>query len=75
MAAASDTFCPHLSKSLAFLFACLSHKLLQTIDGTSLDYSTTIVKEKLEEPLDFGSQRGLPHSTYYLLALYSLVPH
>ena len=76
MAAVLDTFCPHLPKSLAFFFAYLCHKLLQTINTTNPDYSTTIVKEKkLEETLDFGSQRGLPHSTHYLLALYSLVTH
>ena len=61
-ATALDTFCPYLSKRLPF-FACLSHKLLQTLNGTNLDYSTAILKEKLEETLDFGSQRGLPHST------------
>ena len=59
MAAAFETFCPHLPKSLAFFFLCLSHKLLQTIERTNPDYFTTIVKEKVEETLDFGSQRRL----------------
>ena len=59
MAAALDTFCPHLPKGLAFLFACVSQKLLKTIKRTSPDYSITIAKEKMEDTLDFDGQRGL----------------
>ena len=70
MAVALHTCCPHLLRSSLFccccflflflflFFVCLSHKLLQTIKRTNPDYSETIVKEQLEETLDFGSQRG-----------------
>ena len=73
MAAALDTFSPHLPKSLAYF--CLSYKLLQSINKTNPDFCTTMVKEKLEETLDFGRQRGFPPSAYYFLALYSLLTH